>query len=557
MICRGLQALIVIVVAIGCSGVAAAFEASGIWIGKRTCTGFGTDHGKIAIKNLGSTLAIFQAGPHVAIELDGFFRFSAIAIENPKKLGTGHLGIVRCGTSDSFYPFGLHEVGRLTISTKPNGKATIRGTSIQAVAFLSDAVQTCKWSYKRFQVSFPGVAICDSSQPFPTPTPSTTAQCPNRLEVIGMAGANKVLDTGWTGLAHNQTVIQDGKLTFTVSGCDSTVRPCGVCDIGGPIQNVNADAGDINAHRCSNDTSIKCNDDAGCTAPGKCVFYFGSPLPLSAGGVSTCVTNQINGSVSGTANVESGTFASTLNLSSRVFNGIETALPCPVCVGDGTVNDGNKAGTCSGGPKNGQTCDGNGRSPVPSFGTTSFDCPPNTGALITTLSIALDGSTGTETMTLSANSPGCSDAAGKKCFCPSDGQSTRPSACIDTTDFPGDGTLCAADSQTEGHCPEGPVDQQCVIETFRGCLVNLDCPAPGDSCGSGPRLCYLDNGAVGGSVIAIGMTDPPDANGEADPRFAALFCVGKTNAAVNASAGLPGLGRIQLPLHTRLTLAVP
>ena len=30
---------------------------------------------------------------------------------------------------------------------------------------------------------------------------------------------------------------------------------------------------------------------------------------------------------------------------------------------------------------------------------------------------------------------------------------------------------------------------------------------------------------------------------EADPTLAALFCVGKTNAAVNAAAGLPGLGR--------------
>jgi hypothetical protein len=65
-------------------------------------------------------------------------------------------------------------------------------------------------------------------------------------------------------------------------------------------------------------------------------------------------------------------------------------------------------------------------------------------------------------------------------------------------------------------------------------------------------VCYLDNGLVGGSVSAFGMADPPDANGAADPTFAALFCVGKTNAAVNAAAGLPGLGRIELPLYTQL-----
>ena len=387
----------------------------------------------------------------------------------------------------------------------------------------------------------------------PTPTATATpvvAACPVAAEVIGIAGDSKVLDTGWTGLAHNQTVIPDGKLTFTISGCASAVRPCGVCDVGGPIQNANADNGDINAHRCSNDTSIKCNDDGGCTAPGTCVFYFGSPLPLSAGGVSSCVTNQLNGPVSGTTNTETGEFASSLNLSARVFSGIETALPCPVCVGDSTVNDGNAQGTCSGGPKDGLACDGNGRSPVPSFGTTSLDCPPNSGALITTLSIGLNGSSNTETVTLATTSPACSAAAGKKCFCAADGQITQPNACLDDTSVAGDGTLCVADSATEGHCPDGPIDQNCRIETFRGCLVDTDCPAPGDTCVSGNRPCYLDQGAVGGSVIAVGMADPPT-NGQANPTMAALFCVGKTNAAVNAAAGLPGLGRIELPLSTK------
>jgi hypothetical protein len=389
-----------------------------------------------------------------------------------------------------------------------------------------------------------------------TPAPSGSP-CPVAVEVVGTAGSQKVLDTGWTGLAHNQTVISDGKLTFTVSGCDSPVRPCGTCDVSGPIQNLKADQGDINAHRCSNDTSIKCDNDGGCTSPGKCAFFFGAPLPLSAGGVSTCVTNQVNGTVTGTVNVESGAFASALNLSSRVFNAIELAQPCPTC-SDTTLNDGTKGGTCSGGPKNGQPCDSNGSSAVPSFGKTSFDCPPNPGAVITTLSISLDGSSGTETMALTASSPPCSAAAGKKCFCPSDGQVTQPNACLDDTATPSvDESQCAADSQTEGHCAAGPIDPLCRIETFRGCLGDSDCPAAGDSCITQNRPCYLDNGAVGGSVKAIGMADPPDNNGESDPTFAALFCVGKTNAAVNAAAGLPGLGRIELPIHSKEILTLP
>ncbi len=389
-----------------------------------------------------------------------------------------------------------------------------------------------------------------------TPGPQGSP-CPVAVEVIGNSGSSKVLDTGWSGLAHNQTVIQDGKLTLTVSGCDNAVRPCGVCDVGGPIQNLNADAGDINARRCTNDTSIKCTDNAGCTSPGTCAFYFGSSLPLSAGGVSTCVTNQVNGAVTGTANVETGTFESQLTLRSRVYNAIETAVPCPICVGDGSVNDGTKGGTCSGGAKNGQACDGNGRSTVPSFGTTSLDCPPNPGALIATLPIDLDGSSGTETIALTDSSPGCTGAAGKKCFCPAEGQTTKPNGCIDTTDTAGDDSLCAASgSATEGRCPQ-TIYQHCAIQDFLGCLADTDCPQSGDTCVTEPLPCFLDNGVVGGSVTAIGMADPPT-NGESDPTLAALFCVGRTSAAaVNAAGGLPGLGRIELPLHSKEILTLP
>ena len=52
------------------------------------------------------------------------------------------------------------------------------------------------------------------------------------------------------------------------------------------------------------------------------------------------------------------------------------------------------------------------------------------------------------------------------------------------------------------------------------------------------------------------MADPPT-NGQANPTLAALFCVGKTNAAVNAAAGLPGLGRIEIPLATKEILTLP
>ncbi len=389
----------------------------------------------------------------------------------------------------------------------------------------------------------------------PTPKP-----CPVAVEVVGNAGAKKVLDSGWTGLGHNATVVSDGKLTFTVA-CGGTTRPCGTCTVSGPIQNLKADAGDINAHRCSNDTSIKCNDNSACGA-GTCAFFFGAPLPLAAGGINTCVVNQITAPVTGTANVESGTFQTNLTLSSKVFNATDNGDPCPKCVGDGTANDGKLNGTCSGGVRNGMACDVNGVSPVPSFGSTSLDCPP--AGLISNLTINLEGSSGTETMTLTAASPNCQGQPGKKCLCPAAGpQPTSANACIDDGDTPDvDESLClpVTAGSNKGSCQNQPtVERYCSpTETFRGCTSNTDCTAPGDSCVVVDRPCFLDNGIVGGSVTALGKANPPNSSGVSNPTFAALFCIPPVaQSSIDAAAGLPGLGRIELPLTSTEILSLP
>src|SRR6185369_46410 len=114
-----------------------------------------------------------------------------------------------------------------------------------------------------------------------------------------------------------------------------------------------------NNHRCTNNTSIECTDDSACaklcvggsndgkpcsavtdcpgdstTCPnaGTCAFFFGAPLPLAAGGVSTCVINQITGNITGTANIETGESTSTTHLTSNVFTSPVQEEPCPACV---------------------------------------------------------------------------------------------------------------------------------------------------------------------------------------------------------------------------------
>jgi hypothetical protein len=184
------------------------------------------------------------------------------------------------------------------------------------------------------------------------------------------------------------------------------------------------------------------------------------------------------------------------------------------------------------------------------------------------LDIALGGSSGTETRTLSANDKNCTatGVTDKKCFCHTGtGQPTAPNACLRACDGgPNDGNGCDCDEEcapgscrplcratAEGElCPGGPIDGNCKLATFNGCSNNADCPTPGDECVFALRPCYLDNGVIGGSITAQGQADPPT-GGRANPTFASLFCIAPVgSASVNSVAGLPGLGRIELPLIT-------
>ncbi len=423
------------------------------------------------------------------------------------------------------------------------------------------------------QTSCPNV---DGGQ-FPCDGNTCTCACPSKVAFAGDATDPKsLLDTGWTGISHRAPIISDGAVTVALS-CAAGGRPCGTCTIAGPI--ANTEPGQIDDQRCNNDTAIKCSDDTPCTpGGGTCEFFFGSNLPLAAGGISTCVVNQFNGPVSGTANVESGDAATTALLTSHVYNGLAIDNPCPRCVGDTTVNDGLAGGTCDGGPHQGDACDGNGTIPSrPDFGTTSLDCPPPAGGVIATLPIDLSNRTAPVTKTLSTSSPNCTGSAGDKCLCdtcnnvnadpcftnadcpmsggspgicgskrcvsganagapcttPSEcpggscariGEPTKPSGCTDDTTMPGNRVMeCADGGDGEGACTIGPTDQNCTLASGhaqRGCTSDANCGGGVGSCESIPRRCFLTGG---GTFQAAGKNDGTDT----------LTAVGQADAPVN------------------------
>ncbi len=381
---------------------------------------------------------------------------------------------------------------------------------------------------------------------------SCTCDCPNTVTFSGDATApESILDTGWTGISHRAPVISNGDVSITLS-CAASSRPCGTCPVSGPVANPDAGAGQIDNRRCSNDSSIKCTNDGMCPG-GTCEYYFGAPLPLAAGGVTTCVYNQFDGNITGTANVESGEATTTAFLTATVYNGIAIDNPCPRCTDAGGINDGVNGGTCDSGTRVGLPCDANGFVPNrPSFGRTSLDCPLASGGIIATLPINLTNETNPVTKTLTASSPNCGPSApGQKCLCQTcnnaaatpcfsnadcvavgatvcggnrcigganngnpctvvgdcpgglcnrAGEPTRPSACLDDTATVGiHDCVDTGPVDGEGECTAGPITQNCSVASGfaqRGCTGDVDCGGGIGSCQSANRLCFLTGGGT-------------------------------------------------------------
>jgi len=391
-----------------------------------------------------------------------------------------------------------------------------------------------------------------------------------------------------------------------------------------PTPTAHATAGPVDNQRCTGNTRQTCTSNADCSGVGgTCEYWLGGTIPLSGGGVSTCLTNQFKGTITGTYDVDTGASAGTWPVIARVYTAPTLAQACPSCQGDVTPGDGLRDGTCTGGANLNLGCDVNGSSNQ--FGPTSLDCPPLPGALIAMSSVDMSNTTGNDSITLSAASPDCraigfttprciggpnatssctsasecpagvcqtpkcacqtcNDAASDPCETDADcpdppgpigpicggrrciGGSNNGAACALSSECPGGGcfipgiatapnqcddSICSPDVGNEGTCATGPFEQFCgPAETFRGCATNGDCPHPGDTCSTGKfRDCFRDNGMIGASITGSGTAGTPSGH-QSDGVLATVHCVPPTaSSAVNASTGLPGPERLEMPAH--------
>lgn len=496
----------------------------------------------------------------------------------------------RCDDVDDLTPAEIGFPSACPAVTVPGGAAC--GNPITDLESLVDCVD-CASTFKSECGARSAVpqftAYPDACNVCVAPTPS--GPCPTSLAFTA-AGPAVELDTGWTGLAHGSSVPTNGRLTVTLSGCAGSSQPtCGQCGLDGPIDNDGGAA--FQTHRCLGSPWVACAVDADCTnagAVGPCRFFFGAPLPLVAGGVSTCVVNSIAGAVTGTANLSDGTTSAVVPLLSQVYQTADLLHPCPRCV----------SGTCKDGIRIQQPCTVQGSG---AFGDVSLDCPPS-GTVAGVLNVTLQIATDTPPRTVTAASPNCtanafqstkcfcdtcnnaartpcaSDAdcpisggspgvcGGKRCsggsnnggpcnvdsacpgagHCGRPGEPTKPNACADDSTTPEDGLICQDLGDDRGECLEGPVDQYCSIDTRLGCSQHADCNPPvcadcatGQTCQPRQRTCFLD-------TVAVATAADPPCGSLASPTLGSFFCVPPTGStAIDSAAGLPGLGRIRLP----------
>jgi hypothetical protein len=349
------------------------------------------------------------------------------------------------------------------------------------------------------------------------------------------------LDTGWTGIAHDQDLIlgarvsarilrrcsDDQSVCLRAEDCDNgdCVATCDCiddpsCEITGPTHSKNCltTLADCDTNRCLLGGSTQgtacttnsdctggavCSGSTGCPNGISCLAMFGPPLPLSSGGTPVCVLSLFDSPVTGTANSATGEGQASLSVKSRVFFGIQAHQPCPRCGAPDQQPAIGDSFTCEDGQFPGTACTVDGVSPI--FGGTSFDCPPmlNTNVSGTGLAIRFrEVTTGTTTKTAQLpcanlnfrSNPLNAPTDPGKCL-DNNSACTSNADCKRCTEDPT--TTCTNDTQCtgKGNCAEAP-DQPitcgywcqcgfCNGNASQPCFETSDC-ASGETCQVGP-----------------------------------------------------------------------
>jgi hypothetical protein len=236
---------------------------------------------------------------------------------------------------------------------------------------------TCAW--KSIAGGTGAKVVCKGGSPDPSCAASTPPP-PHLSFRTGAAGGTcghvksggtsgttrKNLSCGGLNVGGGNSTVAEGP---TPSGAETQMNIAG-----GPIYTV------------SGRTSAESGSNNNCSATG-CVF--GTYLPISNAGTSTCVQNTFSSGATGTLNSTTGDFTGSFPLTSAVYLTANGTDPCPRCTG-GTVGVTN-SGTCQAGwtsgvgasPTEGDPC-----TPINASGN-NYDCAPPPAALLPSFPVNL------------------------------------------------------------------------------------------------------------------------------------------------------------------------
>jgi hypothetical protein len=141
---------------------------------------------------------------------------------------------------------------------------------------------------------------------------------------------------------------------------------------------------------------LPCTTDADCGGAGACQrdvnCFTTPPIEVDTSVANVCLVNVVREDEAGLVDVTTGTYASTLPLSTRVYLGTTPGTACPRCI----------ASRCNAGKRQGEACTASGTS------ETSVDCLPNDAQFLGAIDVNLRSTTDTQVLH--------ADAAGV--FCP-------------------------------------------------------------------------------------------------------------------------------------------
>lgn len=421
---------------------------------------------------------------------------------------------------------------------------------------------------------------------FHFPNTAGVLQCASFADIFVNAGAGSHvtrtrLDTGYTGAAHREDVLDQSIIGVKLENCDDN---CANCDV--RIDPTNAFC------RCDNNPSIVCDDvptiagESTSTECGGnlCHCMFGPPQPLSSGGTPICMVNRFAREFTG-GTTTAGSYDVGTRIRSYVFTGINALRPCPTCEGDSTLNDGVKGGLCKYADEDppAGACDANAAITLGNISNiVSFDCMPESGGGIGTQSLGLQFTDGTKSLT-AAITTGSGFCTAGTCHC-SQCTADPTVGCATTADCTAAGlggtcgqnlagsnprqnsctagvSDCAADGLNPGMgtCTSGPFDKFCD-GTLRAngagvipCSSDASCDVYDSICDGGDcgictsslphsqRSCFLPTIFVTGE------------SGVYDGEAVSVGCSAQTGSpSVNAARGLPGPVRVRLDFNMDL-----